>query len=178
MMYYFKNELNMGKIKRFQILSVIFVWITGTLLHFTHDCFPNSAVFTIISAVNESMWEHLKLVFFPMLFMTVIGYFYNKDINNFLYAKLASILVAMSFIVVFFYTYTGVIGRNFAVLDIGNFFVAVALGEYYAYKIMLSDKDKIRSALAVAILVVIFLCFAIFTYYPPSIGLFANPLIG
>ena len=110
--------------------------------------------------------------------MTVIGYFYNKDINNFLYAKLASILVAMSFIVVFFYTYTGVIGRNFAVLDIGNFFVAVALGEYYAYKIMLSDKDKISSALAVAILVVIFLCFAIFTYYPPSIGLFANPLIG
>ena len=43
---------------------------------------------------------------------------------------------------------------------------------------MLSDKDKISSALAVAILVVIFLCFAIFTYYPPSIGLFANPLIG
>lgn len=168
----------MKRVKNFQIVSIIFVWITGTLLHFTHDWFPNSAVFTIISAVNESTWEHLKLVFFPMLFMTVIGYFYNKDINNFLYAKLASILVAMSFIVVFFYTYTGIIGRNFAVLDIGSFFVAVALGEYYAYKIMLSDKDKIRSALAVAILVVIFLCFAIFTYYPPSIGLFANPLIG
>lgn len=168
----------MSKIKRFQILSVIFVWIAGTLLHFTHDWFPNSVVFTVISAVNESTWEHLKLVFFPMLFMTIIGYFYNKDIKNFLYAKLASILVAMSFIVVFFYTYTGVIGRNFAVFDIGSFFVAVALGEYYAYKIMLSDKNKISSAMAVAILTVIFLSFAIFTYYPPSIGLFANPLIG
>lgn len=168
----------MSKIKRFQILSAIFVWITGTLLHFTHDWFPNSAVFTVISAVNESTWEHLKLIFFPMLLMTIIGYFYNKDVKNFLYAKLVSILVAMSFIVVFFYTYTGVIGRNFAVLDIGSFFVAVALGEYYAYKIMLSDKNKISSAMAVVILAVIFLCFAIFTYYPPSIGLFANPLVG
>ena len=74
----------MSKIKRFQILSVIFVWIVGTLLHFTHDWFPNSVVYTVISAVNESTWEHLKLVFFPMLFMTAIGYFYNKDINNFL----------------------------------------------------------------------------------------------
>ena len=108
----------MKRVKNFQIVSIIFVWIAGTLLHFTHDWFPDSVVFSIISAVNESTWEHLKLVFFPMLFMTVIGYFYNKDINNFLYAKLASILVAMSFIVVFFYTYTGVIGRNFAVLDI------------------------------------------------------------
>ncbi len=168
----------MSKIKRFQILSVIFVWIVGTLLHFTHDWFPNSVVFTVISAVNESTWEHLKLVFFPMLFMTVIGYFYNKDVKNFLYAKLVSILVAMSFIVVFFYTYTGVIGRNFAVLDIGSFFVAVALGEYYAYKIMLSVKDKMSSIAVVAILAVIFLCFAVFTYYPPSIGLFVNPLIG
>lgn len=168
----------MSQIKRFQILSVIFVWITGTLLHFTHDWFPNSTVFTIISAVNESTWEHLKLVFFPMLFMTMIGYFYNKDVKNFLYAKLISILVAMSFIVVFFYTYTGVIGRNFAVLDIGSFFVAVALGEYYAYKIMLSVKDKMSSIAVVAILVVIFLCFVVFTYYPPNIGLFANPLIG
>lgn len=168
----------MNKIKRFQILSVIFVWIAGTILHFTHDWFPNSVVFTVISAVNESTWEHLKLVFFPMLFMTVIGYFYNKEVKNFLYAKLVSILVAMSFIVVFFYTYTGVIGRNFAVLDIGSFFVAVALGEYYAYKIMLSGKDKMSSIAVVAILAVIFLCFAVFTYYPPSIGLFANPLIG
>ena len=122
----------MKKIRNFQIISVIFVWIVGTLLHFTHDWFPNSTIFTIISAVNESTWEHLKLVFFPMLCMTIIGYFYNKSVKNFLYAKLISILIAMSFIVVFFYTYTGIIGRNFAVLDIGSFFVAVILGEYLA----------------------------------------------
>lgn len=168
----------MKRVKNFQIVSIIFVWIAGTLLHFTHDWFPDSVVFSIISAVNESTWEHLKLVFFPMLFMTIVGYFYNKDIKNFLYAKFVSILIAMSFIVVFFYTYTGVIGRNFAVLDIGSFFVAVVLGEFYAYRIMISNKSKINSAVAVSILVAILLCFAIFTYYPPSIGLFANPLIG
>lgn len=57
-------------------MNVIFVWIVGTLLHFTHDWFPNSVVFKVISAVNESTWEHLKLEFFPMLFVTVVGYCY------------------------------------------------------------------------------------------------------
>ena len=166
----------MKRVKNFQIVSIIFVWIAGTLLHFTHDWFPDSVVFSIISAVNESTWEHLKLVFFPMLFMAIVGYFYNKDIKNFLYAKFVSIFIAMSFIVVFFYTYTGVIGRNIAVLVIGSFFVAVVLGEFYAYRIMISNKSKINSAVAVSILVAILLCFAIFTYYPPSIGLFENPL--
>ena len=61
-------------------------------------------------------------------------------------------------------------------MDIGSFFVAVVLGEFYAYRIMISNKSKINSAVAVSILVAILLCFAIFTYYPPSIGLFENPL--
>ena len=74
----------MKRVKNFQIVSIIFVWIAGTLLHFTHDWFPDSVVFSIISAVNESTWEHLKLVFFPMLFMTIVGYFYNKDIKFFI----------------------------------------------------------------------------------------------
>lgn len=166
----------MKKIRNFQIISVIFVWIVGTLLHFTHDWFPNSTIFTIISAVNESTWEHLKLVFFPMLCMTIIGYFYNKSVKNFLYAKLISILIAMSFIVVFFYTYTGIIGRNFAVLDIDSFFVAVILGEYLAYRIMISNKKRINSSLSITILIAILIGFAVFTYYPPNIGLFENPV--
>lgn len=166
----------MKKIRNFQIISVIFVWIVGTLLHFTHEWFPNSTIFTIISAVNESTWEHLKLVFFPMLCMTIIGYFYNKSVKNFLYAKLISILIAMSFIVVFFYTYTGIIGRNFAVLDIGSFFVAVILGEYFAYRIMISDKKRHNSSISIAILIAILIGFTVFTYYPPNIGLFENPV--
>lgn len=114
-----------NKLLKFQIFSVIFTWILGTLLHFTYEWSNENIIIAAFSAVNESTWEHLKLLFFPMFITTVIGYFYlrpTEEYKNFLCAKKIGILSALSFVVVFFYTYTGIIGTNFAVLDIGSFF--------------------------------------------------------
>ena len=63
------------KTKNYQILSIIFVCITGTLLHFTYEFFNENIFVAVFSAVNESVWEHLKLLFFPMLVSTIVGYF-------------------------------------------------------------------------------------------------------
>ena len=61
-------------------------------------------------------------------------FLFGKDVKNYLCAKTLGIIYAISFIVIFFYTYTGIIGKNFAFLDIGSFFVAVFIGEYIAFK--------------------------------------------
>ena len=60
---------------KFQIISTIFVIIFGTLLHFTYNWSNNNSLIGAFSAVNESTWEHLKLLFFPMLITIIIGYF-------------------------------------------------------------------------------------------------------
>ncbi len=167
------------KILRFQIFSVIFTWILGTILHFLYEWSGDNKIIASFSAVNESTWEHLKLVFFPMLITTIIGFFViGKDNNKFWCAKTLGIILAMSFIVVFFYTYTGIIGTNFAILDIGSFFVAVILGEYVAYKIMTNEEYKLKCNKRIAVigLICILLCFIIFTYLPPHIGLFKDPI--
>lgn len=79
-----------------------------------------------------------------MLIMTVIGYFYfGSTVKNFLCAKLLGITYAISFIIIFLYTYTGIIGTNFAVLYIGSFFSTA---------------------------------FIVFTYFPPKINLFKDPV--
>ena len=112
------------KILRFQIFSVIFTWILGTILHFLYEWSGDNKIIASFSAVNESTWEHLKLVFFPMLITTIVGFLViGKDNKKFWCAKTIGIILAMSFIIVFFYTYTGIIGTNFAILDIGSFFV-------------------------------------------------------
>ena len=166
-------------IAKFQIFSVIFTMILGTLLHFTYEWSNNSLLIASFSAVNESTWEHLKLVFFPMLITTIVGFLViGKDNKKFWCAKTIGIILAMSFIIVFFYTYTGIIGTNFAILDIGSFFVAVILGEYVAYKIMTNDEYKLKCNKRIAVigLICILLCFIIFTYLPPHIGLFKDPI--
>ena len=167
-----------NKLLKFQIFSVIFTWILGTLLHFTYEWSNENVIVAAFSATNESTWEHLKLLFFPMLITTVVGYFYlrpKEEYKNFLCAKTIGILAALSFIVVFFYTYTGIIGTNFAVLDIGSFFVGVFLGEFVAYR-MMKNNIKCSTWGAIIILTILFLCFVIFTYCPPNIGLFIDPV--
>lgn len=56
----------MDKIKKYQIISSIFVCILGTLLHFTYKVFGENSFVASFSAVNESVWEHLKLLYFSI----------------------------------------------------------------------------------------------------------------
>ena len=64
----------------FEIISTIFVMVLGTLLHFTYKWSNNNMLVGIFSPINESIWEHLKLMFFPMLITIIIGYLYKgKD---------------------------------------------------------------------------------------------------
>lgn len=167
-----------SSILKFEIISTIFIMIVGTFLHFTFGWSNNNPLIGTVSAVNESTWEHLKLLFFPMLISTIIGYFYKgKHIPNYLCSKVLGTILSMSFIVVFFYTYTGIIGTNFAIVDIASFFIAVALGQYIAYRKMKST-FSCNKLVPIIILLVLCLCFCVFTFFPPHIVLFQDPITG
>lgn len=164
------------KILKFQIFSTILTMILGTLLHFTFEWSGNNSFVATFSAVNESTWEHIKLIFFPMILTTIIGYFYiGKNTSNFLCSKLIGIITAISFTVIFFYTYTGILGANFAFIDISIFFIAVLLGEYITYKLLLSD-FSCNKIISLLLLIILLFCFVLFTYFPPKIGLFKDPV--
>ena len=167
---------NKKMILKFQIFSAIFTMILGTILHFTFEWSGNNHFVAAFSAVNESTWEHLKLLFFPMLLTTIIGYFYiGKNTSNFLCSKLIGILTAISFTVIFFYTYTSILGTNFAFIDISIFFIAVLLGEYITYKFLLSDFSCNKN-ISIFLLLILLICFILFTYITPKIGLFKDPI--
>lgn len=163
---------------KFTIFSSIFVMILGTLLHFTYEWSGNNAFISSFSAVNESTWEHLKLLFFPMFLSTIIGYFYiGKDSSNFLCARLFGILTSILFTIVFFYTYTGIVGCNFAFIDISIFFIAVIIGEFVSYKTLLSN-FKCNKILSILVIILLLIGFILFTYFTPEIGLFKDPISG
>ena len=162
----------------FQILSTVFTVILGTILHFTYKWSNKNPLVGTFSAVNESTWEHLKLLFFPMLITTIIGYLYiGKIVPNFLCAKTIGIIAAMLFTVIFFYTYTGILGTNYAILNILTFIFSAILGEYVSYKLMFSVFES-NNNICIAILTMLFLSFIFFTFSPPKIGLFKDPITG
>jgi len=163
---------------QFQIISTIFILISGILLHFAYDWSGNNSFIGLFGAVNESTWEHLKILFFPMLITTIIGCFYfSNTVLNFLCAKTIGIVVALLFTTSFFYTYAGILGTNIAILNIISFFIAIIIGEYIAYKIMCSYFSCNKKIVIIS-LIILLLCFIIFTYNTPQIGLFKDPVSG
>ena len=117
--------MNKKKIRKYQIFSIFFTFILGTILHFTYKWSGENKIVALFSSINESTWEHLKLLYFPMVLTTIIGMFVvGKVVPNFLCSKTIGILTALIFTVIFFYTYTGVLGKNIAAIDIASFFIA------------------------------------------------------
>ena len=65
--------MDIKKIRNFQIFSIVLAFVLGTLLHFTYKLSGENKIVAVFSSINESVWEHLKLLYFPMLLSTIIG---------------------------------------------------------------------------------------------------------
>lgn len=166
----------MNELKKEMIKGILFVSIAGTLWHFVYEWSGNNPLAGLFFPVNESTWEHMKLLFFPMLLYT--PYVYKKLKDAFpciLSALLYGILLGTFLIPVLFYTYKGILGRDCIALDIAVFIGSVILAFGTIYKSALSCKlHSILSFLKIAVFATA-ICFFIFTHYPPAIGLFAIP---
>ena len=162
-----------------QLVGFALTSLGGTILHFLYDWLENSIWIAPFSGVNESTWEHMKLLFWPMLIFAIAESFFFKDKDDFWCVKLRGILLGLALIPTIFYTYNGVIGKSPDWINIAIFFVAAALSYAYETKLLKSDnmtcKSKLFATLALFIIAILFI---LFTFRPPSLGIFKDPLTG
>lgn len=167
----------MYNLKRYTIIGIILVIIMGVVGHFLYEWTGNNFIIGFFFPINESTWEHMKLTFFPML---LYSFFMNNQLKQeypfVTSATLFGILFSTLFIPVFFYTYSGILGYNTMVLDIATFIVSVLLAFYFIYKFTLSCKLEPYQSLLQLLVWIMALCFLVFTYLPPDIGLFKDPV--
>ncbi len=163
-----------------QLIGLVFTSIAGTLLHFLYDWSNESSFVAPFSAVNESIWEHMKLLFVPMfLFALIENHFLGMIYENFWCVKLAGILLGIITIPILYYTYTGILGVSKDWFNIVIFFISAAIA--YVTEIMLFKREPTpcRSSLfALFILCLLALTFVVLTYLPPKIPLFQDPQTG
>ena len=149
----------------------------GTLLHFLYD-WTEIRLVAPFSAVNESIWEHMKLLFFPMLIFAILqNRYFVDDYPNFWCVKLVGALLALTTVPVLYYTYTGALGVSADWFNIAIFFIAAAVCYLVETRLMQSDSCLGVSPLAAkALLGLIVALFVAFTFSPPRIPLFQDPL--
>ncbi len=161
-----------------QFFGFFIVAILGTILHFLYDWTGGNTLVGLFSAINESIWEHMKLLFFPSVIFAVIESIYlGNYFENFWCAKLFGILVGLVAIPILYYTYTGVFGASADWFNILIFFISAALTFYLETKIISGGFIcPLSPIVSKIILALISLIFIIFTFRPPQIPLFEDPV--
>lgn len=169
----------MNKILKWELLGFLFIFIFGSIMHFAYSS-THSKIIGLFSPVNESIWEHLKLVLWPSLIFSLIEYSYLKDcVNNFITAKTISIIIAMILIITIFYLYTSILGQNLLFLDILTFALSILIGQLISFKtLILNPANEWVYALSAIILASIIIIFFIFTFSPPRLQIFMDPKSG
>ncbi len=163
----------------FELLGFAVTSFAGTILHFLYDWLGESAWIAPFSGVNESTWEHMKLLFWPMLIFAAVQRFFFAERTDFWCVKLRGILLGLSLIPVIFYTYNGVIGRSPDWINIAIFFVCAAAAYFYEARLYRSEKMACSGQKwPLAALLALALCFVVFTFCTPRLGIFQDPLTG
>jgi hypothetical protein len=164
-------------IKLWQFFGFIFTSVLGTLLHFLYDWFGEASFIAPFSSVNESTWEHMKILFWPMFIFAIIqGLLFNER-KDFWCVKLRGIILGIILIPIIFYTYNGVIGKSPDWLNITIYFVCAAIAYIYETRLFINNRVTCKSPKqSVITLCAIALLFALFTFATPEIGIFKDPL--
>lgn len=163
-----------------QMAGFMFTAVLGTILHFVFDWTGGNVVAALFSAVNESIWEHMKLLFYPMLLFAWIEFrVLGGKYPDFWCVKLLGQLVGLTLIPVLYYTYTGSLGVEADWFNIAIFFLAAGLSFYLEARLLQNGFScPLSPKIAGVIVLLIAILFTAFTFYPPKIPFFRDPVTG
>lgn len=169
-----KTLINWAKI------GFVFTGIVGVLLHFLYEWTNESVVVAPFAAVNESTWEHMKLLFIPLFIFALIQWkLRGRHYEDFWQVKLLGTLAGLITIPLIFYTYTGALGKSADWFNIAIFFIAAAVTFCLEYRLFRQEPSlHIPGAAAFALMCAIFLAFIVLTFIQPKIPLFIDPSTG
>lgn len=154
--------------KKIKIISIFIIFILSFLSHFAYEIFPNF-IFSIIFPVNESIWEHMKLLTTPVLLYMIIEYliFKKKKIktNNYI---LSYQLAIISSIIIFLLIYIPIYKKNGnnMFIDITLLIIMIIYISYITYKLFNIEKIKYSNILGIILIIIIYFNFFYLTYHP------------
>lgn len=161
-----------------QVAGFVFVGVMGVFLHFLFDLTGQSVWVAPFSAVNESIGEHMKLLFFPMLLFAAMEYFVvGRQYPEFWCVKRIGILSATFLIPLLYYTLSAIFGTTPDWVNIAIFFLCDAIGFWLENRGLRKGDISCKSPQSAVWTLLLFAALFVFlTFFPPQIPLYADPL--
>lgn len=165
--------------RTWEIISLFWTLAAGNLLHFVYDWTGSSVAAALFSAVNESTWEHMKLLAVPWILFSLVEYIVLRS-GGIAGPRAVGLLVGLTAIPLLFYGYKGVVGQGNMIVDILIFQVSVLLSFWVSWS--LQKRRRLSGAgwtvLGLLVLLGVWALFLLFTFRAPDLAVFVDPLTG
>ena len=161
----------------FTIISIIVISVIGTLSHFLYEISNHNKIVGIFTAVNESVWEHIKIALTPTILWSIIdGFVYGSNQNYFL-AKFISLFLLIILIPILFYGYKKLLNKEILIIDILIFYIAIICSELsFYYLINTESVSYIINYLSLIGIFIIFGSYLLLTIFPIKHEVFKDPI--
>lgn len=163
-----------------EFIGVPIIYLIASVLHFVYDWSGGSVLSILFGAVNESVWEHVKIFAVAFTLWTAIELLAVKPpFKKFVVAKTISLYFLSLSIIVFFYAYNLFTAKPILWLDLLSSFVFTLLSQTISYYLT-TKENTITDYFPVAVMLIMlyFMMFFSFTVFPPKADLFKDPITG
>ena len=164
------------KIKTLKIIGTVIALILPFPLHFLYDLIPNF-VTSIFLPVNESIWEHMKILFGSIILsgviQKIISIVKKEKINNICFSNFIAAISSIPIFLILFLPVYYIIGENM-IITIIIMFITIIISEMISYKIINMNNFKLENK-TIMFVIIVYILFGILTYNPIKIDLFKDP---
>jgi len=163
---------------KWEIAGLLLTLAAGNLLHFVYEWSGRSPVAAAFAAVNESTWEHMKLLAVPWMAWSLAEMVWSG--GRALFPRVLGLLAGLIAIPAAFYTLRGITGQTHHLVNIVIFQLAVLLAFAVSRWVRKSGRFQTRGwqLLGFVILLGVAALFLRWTYHTPDLPIFADPGTG
>ena len=158
-------------------VSMIFIAVIGTLLHFVYELSHHNKHVAIFAAVNESTWEHIKICMTPTIIWCFYDWYTYGWNSNYIIGEALCFLTMMLLIPILFYSYTAFTKKSILWVDVICFYITVICSRLvFNHIINLTVLPNIYTYLGIILLIIEIGTYAVFTFHPLKNFIFKDPI--
>lgn len=159
--------------------NILFFFVAIPLIflqHFLYEFSGNEWIAAIIGAANESVWEHMKIIFLPFLLVSIIIFFIVKpNFIRYFIATTAGLITIIISMITLYYTYVGIVGQDVLLVDILLSIFVLFLGFVVSYQLYTKwENAKRYFPVFFTLFILLIVIYVAFTLYPPELPLFMD----
>ena len=161
-------------LKKMIFVNTIITFLLAFLTHFLYTWLPNNII-AIFFPVNESIWEHMKMLYTTILIYGILEYFIMKkfdiEYNNLWITTVIKSITSIPIYLILFLPIYYNIGENMFIA-ITTMLISIFIVNIIGYKLLQIDEIKYQIPISIGLIIIVYIIMGILTFKTPRYEIF------